>query len=79
MSVEWVTTKHFPAGANPREVFVWVQENNHEWVSEFAGVPIQSVKEQYEAAKAEGLICTIKLKWADIKNAEASRTPKKEI
>ena len=70
MSAEWLESQHFPAGSEPSDVYVWVQERNQDWVAEFTGLPIEEIEARYKAAFAKGLICIIKLKWADIKKVD---------
>ena len=66
-AVEFIQSQHFPAGSEPEDVYVWVQSDNHQWVSEFTGVELKEVETQYLNAFAKGLICIAKLKWEDIK------------
>lgn len=64
---QFIQSQYFPPGSDPGDVFVWVQQHNHDWVAEFTGLPLEDIKAKYEAANNQGLICTIKLHWNDIK------------
>lgn len=67
---EWVHTQHFPAGAEPEFVYVWVQATNHDWVAEFTGLPVDEIDKRYKESSEKGLICSIKLRWADLKDKQ---------
>lgn len=66
-AVEFIQSQHFPAGSDPEDVYVWVQQHNQAWVADFVGVPLEQIEREYKAAFDKGLICIIKLKWADVK------------
>ena len=68
MSAQFIESQFFPPGAEPSEVYVWVQANNHEWAARFTGLALEEVAARYKAANDKGLILVIKLHWDDIKD-----------
>ena len=40
---------------------IWVTKNNQVWASEMTGLSLEEIKQRYEEARKEKIICTIEV------------------